>query len=230
MPAAPPRSPAARALRGHDDAEALPAAPYHHGNLRQDLILHGKEMLRSAGLAELSLRRLAAAVGVSQVAPAHHFGNKEGLLAAIAADGFRDLRAYRVAQLKPGMDARQRLRSLLLSYVRFATRNPALFQLMFAPQFKTPELYGELDRAGSESYGMVAAATRDYLRDAGMPQVNPDEAARVAWMSVHGVATLILENRINPIGASRISPGKLAENTLDVVFAGLSALRADAGD
>ena len=74
--------------------------PYHHGNLREALVSCGKVQLAEVGLADISLRRIAAGVGVSQVAPKHHFGNKEGLLAAIAADGFRDLAAFRASRLR----------------------------------------------------------------------------------------------------------------------------------
>src|SRR5689334_6494934 len=77
--------PAARP-RGRPPADAYPGA-----GLREQLIRSGKAMLEQVSLADLSLRGIAAVVGVSQVAPKHHFGNKEGLLAAIAASGFRDL-------------------------------------------------------------------------------------------------------------------------------------------
>src|SRR5215510_3827207 len=98
------RSPAAKGERSENTRKGraskdADARPYHHGNLREDLVRCGKEQLREVGLAELSLRRIASEVGVSQVAPKHHFGNKEGLLAAIAASGFRDLTEFRYSRL-----------------------------------------------------------------------------------------------------------------------------------
>jgi AcrR family transcriptional regulator len=205
--------------------------PYHHGNLREELVRSGKQMLERVGLADLSLRGIAAEVGVSQVAPKHHFGNKEGLLAAIAASGFRDLTEFRFSRLRPQMNAEQRLRSLLSTYVVFATEHPALFHLMFAPHFKTPELHAELNDAASQSYHIVARAAGEYFAEleggaAGTPSA--DDAARIAWTCMHGVATLLIENRINPLGAPRVTREQFINRTLDVVLAGLRALRKTA--
>jgi len=211
-------------------AEVQTARRYHHGNLREELVRCGKEQLREVGLADLSLRRIAAEVGVSQVAPKHHFGNKEGLLAAIAASGFRDLTEFRFARLRPTMSPEQRFRTLLSAYVSFATLHPTLFHLMFAPQFRTPETHSELNEAASQSYHMVARAATDYLAGEKKAEgISADEAARVAWVAMHGVATLIIENRINPLGALKVGREQLTNRTLDLIFAGIRALRGIEG-
>lgn len=186
-------------------------------------------MLEEMSLADLSLRQIAAEVGVSQVAPKHHFGNKEGLLAAIAASGFRDLTEFRFSRLKPQMTPEQRFRTLLSSYVIFATMYPALFHLMFAPQFKTPELHAELNEAASHSYQILSRASAEYFAEVGgsAAGLSPDEAARIAWMSMHGVATLLIEHRINPIGAAKTNRDQLINRTLDVVFSGFRSLRQE---
>ena len=199
--------------------------PYHHGNLREDLIRCGKEQLREVGLADLSLRRIAGEVGVSQVAPKHHFGNKEGLLAAMAASGFRDLTEFRYSRLRPGMSPEQRLRALLSAYVTFATLNPTLFHLMFAPQFRQPEMHAELNEAASHSYHVVARSVGEYLAAQGRAEeIDSHGIARVAWMCMHGIATLLIENRINPIGAAKVSREQLTSQALDVLFAGIRGL------
>jgi AcrR family transcriptional regulator len=210
-------------------ARGRPAADialYRNGSLRDQLIHSGKAMLKDTSLADLSLRGIAASVGVSQVAPKHHFGNKEGLLAAIAASGFRDLTEYRFSRLRPNMSAEQRLRTLLTSYVQFAVENPALFHLMFAPQFKAPAMHMELNEAASHSFHIVARAAGEFLAEFGAvkPALSGEEAARVAWMSMHGVATLLIEHRINPLGAPKVTAEQLYNQTLDVVFAGFRAL------
>lgn len=198
---------------------------YRDGNLRDQLIRSGKAMLKEVSLADLSLRGIAASVGVSQVAPKHHFGNKEGLLAAIAASGFRDLTEFRFARLRPQMNAEQRLRSLLTSYVQFGVANPALFHLMFAPHFKEPGMHMELNEAASHSFHIVARAAGEFLAEIAPARsaLSADEAARVAWMSMHGVVTLLIEHRINPLGAPKTTGDQLSNQMLDVVFAGLRA-------
>jgi AcrR family transcriptional regulator len=210
-------------------ASEQPEKRPRHGNLREELVRCGKKRLLTEGLVDLSLRRIAADAGVSQVAPKHHFGNKEGLLAAIAASGFRDLTEFRFSRIKPTMNAEQRLRSLLTSYVVFATLNPAMFHLMFSPEFKTPEVHLELNEVASQSYQLMARASTEYLKsldEGAVSDVAGDDMARMAWMCMHGLATLVVENRINPIGAPKYSREQLTNRMLDLVFAGTKTLRA----
>src|SRR5215211_3555766 len=66
---------------------------YHHGNLRRALLDEAIAVIGEAGPGAVGLRDLARRVGVSHAAPAHHFGDKRGLLTAVATDGFRRLAA-----------------------------------------------------------------------------------------------------------------------------------------
>ena len=61
---------------------------YHHGNLRQALIDAALEIIRKEGPTKLTLRKAARNAGVSHGAPAHHFGDLRGLLAAIGEQGY----------------------------------------------------------------------------------------------------------------------------------------------
>ena len=119
-------------MQNEKDENAAPAVTgkrgkkgaWHHGNLREDMVKRGVELIELRGAAELSLREVARLVGVSQTAPTHHFGDKEGLLAAIASEGFRVLMGERLAALKDGMTKEQRLRVVMRVYVSFALHHP----------------------------------------------------------------------------------------------------------
>lgn len=56
---------------------------YHHKNLRNELIEKGIRLVNEEGLKAFSLRKAAAACGVSHAAPYSHFQNKEELLEAM---------------------------------------------------------------------------------------------------------------------------------------------------
>jgi AcrR family transcriptional regulator len=64
------------------------------------------------GVSEPSLREVASPTGVSQAAPTHHFGDKEGLLAT-EFEGFRSLMAEGLAGLKGGMAKEQRRQGVM---------------------------------------------------------------------------------------------------------------------
>src|SRR3954471_12688810 len=107
--------------------EAAPARsrPYHHGDLRRAVLAAAAEAIEESGPAALSLRDLARRADVSHAAPAHHFGDKAGLLTALAVEGFTLLAG-----------ALQEMDSFLemgVGYVGFAVEHPAHFAVMFRP-------------------------------------------------------------------------------------------------
>ena len=83
------------------------ARPYHHGNLREALLLAGEQALEAGGAQNLSLRELAREVGVSHAAPRRHFPDKQALLDALALSGWERLGAALASAVA---DARRWLR------------------------------------------------------------------------------------------------------------------------
>src|SRR5881275_3059021 len=107
--------------------------PYHHGNLRAVLLEEAERIVRERGAQELSLRELARAVGVSHGAPRRHFPDRQALLDALARAGFERLGAELRAAVAGAGDAfGPRLRAIAAAYIRFATEDAALLELMFA--------------------------------------------------------------------------------------------------
>ncbi|HEV7962299.1 MAG TPA: helix-turn-helix domain-containing protein, partial [Actinoplanes sp.] len=102
---------------------------YHHGDLRRALLDAAAEVIEEQGPAALSLRDLARRAGVSHAAPTHHFGDKAGLLTALATEGYGLL----VAELAEEWAATHSFLEQGVAYVRFAIRHRAHFEVMFRP-------------------------------------------------------------------------------------------------
>lgn len=160
---------------------------YHHGDLYRALLAEAVAVIAESGPTGLSLRELARRVGVSHAAPAHHFGDKTGLLTALAAEGFEML-AERLGQ------AREVTGSFLeegVAYVRFAIDHPAHFEVMFRP---------ELHRLDDARLVAAKQAARDQLYPAAAEAAGVDPSSRwaglAAWSLVHGLATLWLNNAL----------------------------------
>src|SRR5258708_33699906 len=93
-----------------------PARPYHHGDLRTALLRAAVEAIGEAGPAAMSLREVARRAGVSHAAAAYHFGDKAGLLTAVAAQGYRML----TEELRGACDAGRSFLEVGVAYVRVA--------------------------------------------------------------------------------------------------------------
>jgi AcrR family transcriptional regulator len=168
---------------------------WHHGNLREEMVRRGLELLELRGAAELSLREVARLAGVSQTAPTHHFGDKEGLLAAIASEGFRQLMTARLAALKDGMTKEERVRVVMRAYVAFALRHPELFHLMFGPRISDKRKHPELMEASVASFQFLNNSIAEFLADQSGSERPPRFSTISVWSGMHGLATLLSDRQ-----------------------------------
>lgn len=224
------RTPKRKARKDSAGGTTKPEGQWHHGDLRASLIAWGTHLLDTEGIAGMSMRNAARLAGVSPGAPAHHFQDRNGLLAAIAAQAFRDLVSFRRRRLEKVNadtdDAAARLRSVMLSYVEFAQEHPARFHLMFGPEIQNREQYPELVEAGSASFHMLRRAVAPCLEGADVSALGEEELAFAVWAATHGVAVLTLDRRRVSISSTQ-SPS--AEKLADIVVQFcLAALRGAA--
>jgi AcrR family transcriptional regulator len=187
-----------------------PARAYHHGDLRRALITQALEVIERDGLAVLSLRDLARQIGVSHAAPVHHFGDKAGLLTAIATDGFLML----ADELRRTYAQTSSFLEVGVAYVRFAVCQRAYFEVMYRP-----ELY-RADASSLEAARQQAcAALYGPLGDRpDVPPADARHAALAAWSLVHGLATLLLTGNVPPDAAR--DPESLTRAVAGYLFAG----------
>lgn len=168
--------------------------PYHHGDLRSALLVAAEAELAEHGIEAFSLRSVAKRAGVSHAAPAHHFGHVNGLLTALAAEGFRQFlaaQARREAAADPA--PQEQLVAAGLGYVDFAMARPTLFRLLFGSQ-RPDYQNADLNAAAEAAYRHLA----DQVGAAGGRGV-ADEAA--IWAAAHGVADLLAAGRMKGLGS-----------------------------
>jgi AcrR family transcriptional regulator len=184
------------------------ARPYHHGDLRRALIQATLQVIEQEGLAALSLRDLARRAGVSHAAPVHHFGDKAGLLTAVAAQGFRVL----AGELQDTYASTDSFLEVGVAYVRFAVLHRAYFEVMFRP-----ELYHADDPALQEARRAARALLFGPVAQVPAGSDNAQRAGLAAWSLAHGLATLLLSGNL-PVELSR-DPEGLTRSVAGYLFA-----------
>lgn len=167
------------------------ATRYHHGNLRSALLRAAEAELAKKGIEGFSLRGVAKRASVSHAAPAHHFGDVNGLLTALAAVGFkRFLATVQARQQKADNHGHAQLAAGGLAYVDFAMAKPALFRLMFASD-RADHHDAELARAASAAFDHLV---QDVERFRGVDPYTHESAmldVMAVWAIVHGLADLM---------------------------------------
>ena len=163
--------------------------PYHHGNVRSEVLAAALEAIGSGGVASVSLRDLARRVGITHGAASHHFGDKAGVLRAVAAEGY-GLLADCLEEAASGGD----FGDVGVAYVGFAVNHPAHFEVMFRPELYRPE-DNQLIEAKARSAAVLYESARQVADATGGDH---HKAGVAGWALVHGLATLWRDGNLPP--------------------------------
>ena len=193
--------------------------PYHHGALREALLEQAERTVRDRGADALSLRELAREVGVSHGAPRRHFPDRQALLDAVAEAGFDRLGAeLRAAADGAGEEFEPRLRATAAAYVRFATRDPALLDLMFAGKHR--ETSGALHEAAENAFAVMLELIAQGQAEGALEPGEPERVGLVLFSTIQGIASLV--------SAGIVQPDQLEALVVDAIAHFLRGSRAPA--
>lgn len=159
---------------------------YHHGDLRAALLTTAMRMLENG--ETFSLRAIARNAGVSPTAPYRHFPDRDALEAALAVQGFSDLKH----DLTAGRDLPASIADLAefgVTYVDFAMRRPALFRLMFGNPCDDAD--DERVKAADALHELLGQALANVA-----PESDTTALACAGWSLAHGLAFLHLDGKL----------------------------------
>ncbi len=161
----------------------------HSSSAREALLKAAVEELTEKGHASVSLRAVARRAGVSHAAPAHFFGDRAGMLTAVATEGFGRLAvAMRNAGEQEGT-AEERFTALGLAYLDFGLDEPALTDLMFRRAELAPDDAG-LAKAQRAALEPLRTAVAGLVGD------QAEEWSMLSWAVVHGLVALVREEAL----------------------------------
>ena len=129
----------------------------------------------------MSLREVARRAGVTHPAALYHFGDKAGLLTAVALEGYQLVGAA----LREALEATGSYLEVGVAYVRFAVTHRAHFEVMYRP-----ELYDQTNQTSCRPSRKRRPSTAPTLRTSQLGQ------GVAAWALVHGIATLWLNGNL----------------------------------
>lgn len=172
---------------------------YHHGALRSALITAAQQLIAEHGADGFTMADACRIAGVSTAAPYRHFADRDALIAAVCAEGFDRLReqtgAARDGQRAGSIEA---IVAIGQAYVRFVTRDPELFHLMWS----TPRQRFNSDdaqAAGHRCFGVLLDAVDAFRAEQGRQDIPTLSIAVPLWTMVHGAASLMLSDRIQGV-------------------------------
>jgi AcrR family transcriptional regulator len=203
--------------------------PYHHGALPQALLDAAELVLRRDGVRGLTLRSISREAGVSHTAAQHHFGDMSGVLSELAASGHRRLISALSLAIQAVKPLQARRQAMARAYITFAKDNPDLFRLMARSELldaTRPSLLEARQATSRALANLYGGARSEQDRDAdAQAEVQPDKrqviAMTAAWAYVHGLATLLIDDRLNLLAKS----AEGMRNAEDLVVAAIEHMR-----
>lgn len=207
---------------GASGAGSASSERYHHGDLRPALVRAAIKLLRQDGIERLSLRAVAREAGVSHMAPYHHFADKRGLIGAVAAAGFRELRRAMVERMATeGKNPARSLQESAVAAILFATHNPDHYRMMFGPVLAHRSAYPELEEAARAAFEAILGG----LRGADVTADGEEATRRIgiaAWAMVHGLAMLLIDGQLEAEEDNEVE--RVARQATDLLWLGLASL------
>jgi AcrR family transcriptional regulator len=192
------------------------------GEFREKLIDAAERLFAQHGLEAVTLRQLAAEVGVSPMTPYRYFADKDAILAAVRARAFNRHAEALEAALQGGHgDLLAGSAAVGQAYLRFAFDHPAAYKLMFDCDSPANSADPELIAAGLRSHATMTAHLK-AMAEAGAPIGDPELAGHMFWAALHGAIQLQVAGLLDaPFDAER-----LAAATMMTLWAGLLAANA----
>lgn len=169
---------------------------YHHGDLKAALLLAARGLVEELGADAFTLREAARRAGVSHSAPAHHFGDKTGLLTQLAAQVLSDrVEQVEAAKRAAGPNPLDQLKACGIAHIEFLISHPNLEGLCWRDNLinrADPALQEVLQRMTAGLIETMSAVMGKAL----VPDKEANPSTLLAISVVHGFAQMVNERII----------------------------------
>ena len=193
---------------------------YHHGDLRNALIVAAAELIERNGTLDFTMAEAAARAGVSAAAPYRHFTDKEELLRGVRELAILGLgyAADETASAHPHGSI-EGILAMGHMYLAYARDKHAFFSLMWEDRGDIEE---RREKVAEEHGGFMVLVNmvQAFCNAHGNSQVNSLHLATQIWSMGHGIATLEA-NRLIDLFDRSIEPEALLDQSVRTMLAGV---------
>ena len=157
---------------------------------RVQIISAARRIAELEGWPNVTVRRLSDEISYSQPVLYGHFESREGILAAVAIEGFQEIglaleKARKRA--KPG----KIVEAVATAYLEFATSSPALYEAMFSLSLSIP--FAEANTPPELRFAF--AQLMELFQG---QRSKPEVLTELFWAGLHGIADLTRTKRFPP--------------------------------
>jgi AcrR family transcriptional regulator len=156
---------------------------------RAQIISAARRIAELEGWSNVTVRRLSDEISYSQPVLYAHFGSREGILAAVAIEGFQEIGLALEKARKRAK--RNSVEPVAAAYLEFAASSPALYEVMFSLNLSVP-----FDEAATPPE--LRFAFSQLLELFQGQSSRPEVITELFWANLHGIAELTRTKRFPP--------------------------------
>ena len=149
---------------------------------RAQIVRAARQIAELEGWSNVTVRRLAEEISYSQPVLYAHFGNREGILAAVAIEGFQEI-GLALEKARKRAKRGNAVESVAAAYLEFAASSPALYEVMFSLNLSVP--FG--DAATPPELHFAFTQLLELFQGHGS---KPEILSELFWASLPGIAQL----------------------------------------
>ena len=164
---------------------------YHHGNLKEELIKKGIELINEVGENKLSLRKLAIICGVSNSAPYTHFKSKDELLKGMSLYILNLLKLELENTRKKYKNKENLLVMLGKTYVIFFLKNPKYYYFLSSRKDIEIDLSIKIDNNNMTALDILKEEAINKFSKLGISNEDIQTKILAMWSLVAGLVAVI---------------------------------------
>ena len=154
---------------------------------RAQIISAARRIADLEGWSNVTVRRLSDEISYSQPVLYAHFGSREGILAAVAIEGFQEL-GLALEKARKRTKRGSAVESVAIAYLEFAASSPAPYEVMFSLGLSVP-----FDDAATPPE--LRFAFSQLLELFQGQNSKPELMSELFWAGLHGIAELTRTKR-----------------------------------
>jgi len=153
---------------------------------RAQILSAARRIAELEGWSNVTVRRLSDEISYSQPVLYSHFGSRDGILAAVAIEGFQEL-GLALEKARKRVKRGNAIASVAAAYLEFAASSPALYEVMFTLNLSVP--FG--DPATPPELRFAFSQLLELFQG----QTKPEVLTELFWAGLHGIAELTRTKR-----------------------------------
>lgn len=155
---------------------------------RAQITSAARRIAEEEGWSAVTVRRLSDEISYSQPVLYAHFGSRDGILTAVAIEGFQEMgRALEAA--RTGAKRGNTVESVAAAYLEFAASSPALYEVMFSLNLSVPFGAAATPRELHFAFSQLLELFQGQSS-------KPEVISELFWASLHGIAELTRTGRL----------------------------------